>query len=157
MDLASMDTAEVERLEEWPPPKGALGRRSVGCLSTLNEELLLELASKCPDLFSLNVAARANPESFRETGVVGKGGKFPDTGETDEGGLALVEDLLVEGLSTRLWSFFVCKNELKTKALLEATGSGSPKVVEFWPTYFASELGGAFWVKVASFSDEKAS
>jgi hypothetical protein len=76
------------------------------------------------------VAVRANPESFRETGVVGSGGKLPETGDTDGGGLALL-DLLVDGLSTRVWSFFDWRNALKTKGLFELFGSGSPKVVEF--------------------------
>lgn len=91
----------MERLDEWPLVKGMLGRRSVGGPSTPKDELRLELPSKWPDLFSLNVAVRANPESFREIGVVGRGGKLPEMGDTDGGGLALL-DLLVEGLSTRV-------------------------------------------------------
>ena len=142
--MASIDKAEVERLEEWTLLNGMLGRRSVGCLSTPKEELRLDVPSKWPDLFSLNVAVRAKPESFLETGVVGSG-KCPDIGETEFGGLVLL-DRLVVGLSTRLWSFFDCKKALKTDALLEAAGSGSPKVAEFWPTNFPSELSGAFCV-----------
>ena len=74
---------------------------------------------------------------MREIGVVGRGGKCPETGDTDPGGLVLF-DLLVEGLGTLVWSFFDCRNALKTEALFTAIGSGSPKVVEFWLTYFAS-------------------
>jgi hypothetical protein len=81
---------------------------------------------------------------------------LPETGETELGGLVLL-DLLVDGLSTRLWSFFDCKKALKTKGLFADAGSGSPNVVEFWLTYLASELCGEFWVKIASFSDENAS
>jgi hypothetical protein len=63
-------------------------------------------------------------------GVVGSGGKFPETGESELGGLVLL-DLLVEGLSTLLWSFLDCKNALKTELFCAETGSGSPNVVEF--------------------------
>jgi hypothetical protein len=153
-----MDRAEVERLDEWPLVKGILGRRRVGGRSTPKDELRLELPSKWPDLFSLSVAVRANPESFREGGVVGSGGKLPETGDIEDGGLALF-DLLVEGLglSIRVWSFFDCRNALKTRGLFAVFVSGSPNVVEFSLTYFASELGGAFCVKIAAFSEENAS
>jgi hypothetical protein len=77
-----------------------LGRWRLGCLSTPNEELLLEVPSKCPDLFSRSVAERAKPESLRlDVGVVGIAGKLPDIGDTEEGGLVPL-DLLVEGRST---------------------------------------------------------
>lgn len=46
VDLASIDKAEVERLEEWPLLNGMLGRRRVGCLSTPKEELRLDVPSK---------------------------------------------------------------------------------------------------------------
>ena len=78
-----------------------LGRRRVGPRSRPKEPLRLELVSKWPDLFSLSVAVRANPESLREIGVVGRAGKLPETGETELGGLVLF-DLLVDGRSTRL-------------------------------------------------------
>jgi hypothetical protein len=156
VDLASIERAEVERLAECPLPNGTIGRLRVGCRSTPNDALRLELDSKWPDLFSLNVAVSANPESFLEIGVVGIGGKWTDNGEIEFGGLVLLERL-VDGLSNRLWSFLDCRKALKTDALLEESGSGSPKVVEFWLTYLAKELMGAFWVKVASFSEENAS
>jgi hypothetical protein len=84
-----------------------------------------------------------NEESGLEMGIGGRGGKLPDTGDTDGGGLALL-DLDVEGRSTRVWSFFDCKNALKTVALFAAVPSGSPNVVEFWLTYLARAFGGAF-------------
>lgn len=99
-DFVSIDRAEVERLDEWPFVKGMLGLRRGGTRSTPNDELLLELLSKWPDLFSLRVAESAKPESLREIGVVG--GKLPDIGDTEAGGLDLLPDLLVEGRSTRV-------------------------------------------------------
>ena len=45
-DLASIESAEVDRLDEWPPLKGTLGRRSGGCLSMPKEELRRDFESK---------------------------------------------------------------------------------------------------------------
>ena len=129
--MASIESAEVERLAEWPLVNGALGLRRVGCRSIANEELLRDLESKWPDRFSLNVAESENPESLREIGVVGgKRGNSPEIGDNDDGGLPLV-DLLVDGRSTRVWSFFDCKKALNTKCFFAELGSVSPKVVEF--------------------------
>jgi hypothetical protein len=143
MDLESTETADVDRLAEWPLENGMLGLRIVVPRSTPKDELRLEFESKWPDLFSFKVAVRLNVELSLEMGIGGRGGKLPDTGDTDGGGLALL-DFDVEGRSTRVWSFFDCKNALKTVTLFVAFSSGSPKVVEFWFTYLASVLGGAF-------------
>jgi hypothetical protein len=101
------------------------------------------MASKWPDLFSRNVAVRAKPESLRVIVVAGMLGKWDELGDTDGGGLGRV-DRAVDGLSTRVWSCFDCKNALNTDDLGEMTDSGSPKLVEFWLTYFASVLGRGF-------------
>lgn len=86
----------MDRLGPWPFKKGKLGLCKGACLSTPNEELRRLRSSKWPDLFSLKVVEKANPESLRDTGVVGIGGNDVEMGDTDEGGLA---DLLVGGLS----------------------------------------------------------
>ena len=91
--------AEVDKLDVCPFVKGTGGLRNVLVLSTPKDELLLEFPSKCPERFSLSVAVNAKPESLRERGVDGIDGKFPDTGDKDEGGLVL---LLVDGRSTRV-------------------------------------------------------
>jgi hypothetical protein len=102
--LLSTEREDVERLAEWPA-KGILGLRKVGARSMPKEELLLGMASKFPDRFSLKVFANAKPESFREIGVVGMLGNFVVIGDTEGGGLALPErpsmpDRPVEGRST---------------------------------------------------------
>lgn len=107
-----------------------LGLRVPVPRSTPKDELRLEFESKWPDLFSFNVAVRLNEELSLETGIGGRGGKLPDTGDSDGGGLALL-DLAVEGRSTLVWSFFDCKNALNTVTFLDAFSSGSPNVVEF--------------------------
>jgi len=149
MDLLSTERAEVERLAEWPA-NGKLGLRKVDDRSILKEELRLEAESKCPDLFSRKVAVRANPESFRDMGVVGV---LEKCGEG--GGLPFVERA-VDGRSTRVRSTLDCKKALKTNGLADIEASASPKVVEFWLTYFARVLGGAFWVNRDGNSDENA-
>ena len=95
-----MEMAETERLWACPLRKGRLGLWRDGCLSTPNEELRRDFSSKCPDRFSRRVAWRANPESLRDTGVVGIGGNVTDTGDTEVGGLFL-PDLAVGGRSDR--------------------------------------------------------
>ncbi len=76
-----------------------LGRRTVGFLSTAYVELRFERASKWPDRFSRKLG-KANPESLRDTGVRGRGGKDDEIGDcVGEGGELGFEDLLVEGLS----------------------------------------------------------
>ena len=73
-----------------------LGRCVGGCP---NDELLRAFSSKLPaDRFSFSVAASAKPESFRDIGVVGICGKLTDIGDTELGGLVLL-DLLVAGRS----------------------------------------------------------
>ena len=52
------------------PRKGALGRRGMP-----KDELLRDAASKWPERFSRSDACRAMPESFRDDGVGGGGGK----------------------------------------------------------------------------------
>ncbi len=91
----------MERLEECPL-KGMLGRRRVGTRSKTKEELRFDVASKWPDRFSRSVLCSAKPESFRETGVVGKEGKLLDVGEIfGEGGkLPFVVDPVL-GLSAK--------------------------------------------------------
>ena len=71
------------------PRNGALGRRVIP-----NDELLRDAASKCPERFSRNEACNAMPESFRDAGVGGGGGKWPDVGEVSlgEGGEAVALD-----------------------------------------------------------------
>jgi hypothetical protein len=125
-----METADVDRLAEWPLENGMLGLRLVAPRSTPKDELRLETASKWPDLFSFSVAVRLNEELSLATGIGGRGGKLPDTGDSDGGGLALL-DLDVEGRSTLVWSFLDCKNALNTVTFLAAFSSGSPNVVEF--------------------------
>jgi hypothetical protein len=95
--LLSIERAEVDRLAEWPA-KGILGLRMVGCLSTPNEELRLDVESKWPDRFSLKVDVKAKPESLRDIGVGGMG-KCEEAGDIEGGGLPF-PDLLVEGRST---------------------------------------------------------
>src|SRR5215471_8552569 len=85
--FGSVFSVVTERLEEWPR-KGMLGRRGMPCfLSRLTDTLLREDPSKWPDLFSRKDAWTAKPESFRETGVGGNGGKKLEVGDIlGEGG-----------------------------------------------------------------------
>ena len=103
-------------------------------MSTPKDELRRDLSSKCPERFSRNVAA--NPESLREMGVVGIGGKFMETGDTDEGGLPLL-DLLVVGRSL-FGSIFACEKAWKIGIRMQSSGSGSAKVDEFCVTHLPS-------------------
>ena len=142
----------IDRLDAWPTTKGALGRLKVGFRSNPKEELLRERPSKCPDRFSRSVACNANPESLREMGVMGSGGKFPDVGDREGGGLSLVVEL-VEG---RCWS-------LAREKALKTSGRGakfeplSPNEVELRPANFAREVGCGFAVKIDGLSEEKVS
>ena len=82
-----------------------LGRRAIGFLSTAYVELRFERASKWPERFSRSVLGKANPESLRETGVIGRGGNDVEIGdEVGEGGELGLVDLLVEGLSIEWWN-----------------------------------------------------
>jgi hypothetical protein len=119
-----------------------------------NDELRLDFSSKCPDRFSLRVWA--NPESLRDTGVVGIGGKFIDTGDTDDGGLPLL-DFAVGGRSGLLGSPLALAKALKRGVRTELVESVSPNVDEFCVTHFPSELFTALGLKSASFSTENAS
>jgi hypothetical protein len=121
------------------------------------EELLLVFSSpKWPERFSRSVAVRAKPESLLEIGVVGMGGKFVETGDTDDCGLVLL-DLLVVGRSDLLLSSRELVNALNTGVYTCVGGSGSPKLDEFCDTHFPRVLFGASEVKRLPFSLEKAS
>lgn len=77
--------------------------------SNPKEELRLAAMSRCPDRFSRREACKPKPESFRETGVLGKDEERGDT--VGDGGEAVEEELLarlvelVEGLSLSLLEF----------------------------------------------------
>jgi hypothetical protein len=102
IDLLSIDIAEVEWADECPA-NWALGLRMIGALSIeAKDELLLDMGSKCPDLFSRSVAVRANPESPREIVVAGIFGKCDELGDTEGGGLLAFVDRAVCGRSTRV-------------------------------------------------------
>jgi hypothetical protein len=148
--------AEMDRFWLCPFKKGRLGLCSGGwCLSMPNDELRLpEFSSKCPDRVSLRVCAK--PESLRDTGVVGIGGKFIDTGDTDEGGLPLL-DFEVGGRSDLLWSTRALAKALNRGVRLEPGASGSPNVDEFCDTHLPKELFGVVELRRASFSAEYAS
>jgi hypothetical protein len=122
-----------------------------------NDELRLDFSSKCPERFSRRVWA--NPESLRETGVVGVvgiGGKFIETGDTDDGGLPLF-DLPVGGRSGLAESTLALAKALKRGVRIELAGSASPNVDEFCVTHLPRELFTVRGLKVGSFSAEKAS
>lgn len=119
-----------------------------------NDELRLDFSSKCPERFSLSVWAK--PESLLDTGVVGMGGKFIEIGDTDDGGLPLL-DLLVGGRSDLLWSTLAWEKALNTGGRTLSAASGSPKDDEFCATHFPRELGGVIWLKSVPFSAENAS
>lgn len=53
------------------------------------------MVSKWPERFSRRVCDAAKPESVLETGVVGIGGKFPDTGETEDCGLVFPDRAVI--------------------------------------------------------------
>ena len=151
----------TERLEECPR-NGTLGRRGTpGLRSTPKEELLRDAASKCADRFSRRDAWRASPESLRETGVGGKGGKLPDVGEEvrgDEGVLVFIVELVV-GRSDPLENATSC---LAFKKTLNIGGGGVtagswPNEVELRLTYFASWVECAFGVNTAWFSPKNES
>lgn len=95
-DCESTEIADTDMLGLCPLRKGKLGRWRGGCLSMPKDELRRDFSSKWPDFFSLKVCAK--PESLRDTGVVGIGGKFIETGEMEDCGLVL-PDLLVVGRS----------------------------------------------------------
>lgn len=120
-------------------------------------ELRFEELSKCPDRFSRKLAAIAYPESLREIGVSGKGGKEPEIGDNfGEGGeLPLVVEL-VEG---RSWarSFLGCKNALNRGGLGAKLDALSPNEVELRLANFARDVEGGKALKTEEFSEAKAS
>src|SRR6187551_3013983 len=130
--------ADIDMFWPWPLRKGRLGRCNGGCLSTPNDELLLDFSSKLVERFSLRVWA--NPESLRDTGVVGIGGKFIEMGETDDGGLPL-PDFPVGGRSGLLGSSFAFAKALKSGAWRPSTAPTLPNVDEFCVTHFPREPG----------------
>lgn len=148
----------MERLEECPL-KGMLGRRRVGTRSKTKEELRFDVASKCPDRFSRSVLCNAKPESFRETGVVGREGNALEVGESlGEGGkLPFVVEPVFGRSAKRGWSLFAWRNALKIGGRGAKLELASPKDVEFKLTNLARELRGASSVKIEGFSEEKAS
>ena len=116
-------------------------------------ELLLEALSKWPDRFSRKLACIANPESLREMGVRGKGGKEPDIGDIlGEGGELPLDVELVDGRSG-----FDCKNALNNGGLGAKWDTLSPKEAEFRPANLARDVGGALTLKIEGFSEAKAS
>ena len=138
----------MDKLEECPLI-GMLGRRSVGRRSNPKEELRLEVASKWPDRFSRNVAWSPKPESLREAGVVGMGGKEPEVGEDEVGEVPRVVEE-VAGRPVREGA-----KALKTGWRGAKDDSLSPNEVEFKPAYFARDVEGALLSKREGFSDEK--
>lgn len=97
------------------------------------------------------------PESLREIGVVGRGGKCPEEGESDEGGL---ESLLVELVVGRSYCFWF---SLALEKALKISGCGanaelfSPNAAELRPAYLASDVDGVLLLNIDGFSDEKVS
>lgn len=141
----------MDRLDEWLdvwPPSGILGRLSVGTLSTY-VELRFEEVSKCPDRFSRSVDCMPNPESLRDMGVTGNGGKDTEVGESLGEGGAVVE--LVDGLVSVLDG----RKALNTRGRAAKLEALSPKEAELRPANFAKALGMALPVKIPGFSDEK--
>lgn len=87
----------VEWLEEWLL-NGTLGRLNIGFRSGAYVELLLEAVSKWPDRFPRRPGGMAKPESVRDVGVSGRGGKVVDVGESfGEGGVLPFAVELVDG------------------------------------------------------------
>lgn len=128
---------------------GLLGRLSVGTRSTY-VELRFDDVSKCPDLFSRRVLCIANPESLRDIGVIGSGGKEPDVGDSlGEGGVVFE---LVDGLG----SDFDGRKALNTGGRAAKFEALSPKEAELSPANLARALGTALPVNTPGFSDEKA-
>lgn len=136
-----------------------LGRLNVGTRSKPNDELRRDDISKCPERFSRSVACKAKPESLRETGVVGKGGKDTEVGESpgDSAELPFAVEL-VGGRSLDRWeSILDWVKALKTGGRDAKFELLSPKEDEFKLVNLASEVGGALPVNIDGFSDEKAS
>ena len=130
---------------------GILGLRSVGRRSKPKEELRLEVESNWPDRFSLSVAWRPRPESLREVGVSGIGGKEPEVGEEDVGEVPRVVEA-VAGRPVR-----EVAKALKTGWRGAKVESWSPNEAEFKTAYLAKEVGGALLSKREGFSEEKTS
>jgi hypothetical protein len=84
---------------------------------------------------------------------VGIGGKFIDTGDTDEGGLPLL-DFAVVGRSDLFGSTLAFAKALKRGTRSDPCGSGSANVDEFCVTHLPNELFAVIGLKIASFSAE---
>lgn len=98
-----MFSVETERLDEWPR-NGTLGLLGICRRSIAIDELRRDAWSKWPDRFSRRDACKANPESFRDTGVEGRGGNLTEVGDTvlSDEGLLVLDVELVFG---RSWPF----------------------------------------------------
>ena len=95
----------------------------------------------------------ANPESLREVGVKGNGGKEEPVGEScGEGGEAVLIVELVMGLL----SVFDGRKALNTGGRAAKFEALSPNAAELRLANFARALGTAQPVKMPGFSDEKA-
>lgn len=102
----------------------------------LTDELRRLDESKWADRFSRRLAWRAYPESLRDIGVLGMGGKTVETGETfGEGGewcdLTVVA---VDGLSFPRLKALDCRKALKMSCLEFDGPRIVPNDVEFNPT-----------------------
>jgi hypothetical protein len=98
------------------------------------DELRRERLSKWPERFSRRVAWRAKPESCRDSGVVGSGGKDTEVGERDGGGLSFVVELVVGRWSLNL------EKALKTSGRGAKFEALSPKDVELRPANLARQV-----------------
>ena len=95
----------------------------------------------------------ANPESLREVGVKGNGGKEPPVGESwGEGGEV---PLIVEPV-VGLLSVFGGRKALNTGGRAAKFEALSPNAAELRLANFARALGTAMPVKIPGFSEEKA-
>ena len=115
-------------------------RAILGRTIKLTEELRRLDVSKCPDRFSRRsrkLACKAYPESLRDIGVLGMGGKTVEIGESlGEGGE--LENVLtvvaVDGLSLPRLEALDVKNALCTRGRELAGPRTVPNDVEFRPT-----------------------
>lgn len=101
----------------------------------------------------------AYPESFREMGVSGRGGKEVEMGETlGEGGeLPLLVELVVGRSLDRRYSAFDARNALNKGGFGAKLDALSPNEVELRLTNLAKEVVWGAPSKTAGFSDAKAS
>ena len=91
----------------------------------------------------------AKPESVREVGVSGRGGKEVDVGESlGEGGVLAFAVELVDGRWLSVLSAFGGWKALNTRDFASRLEPLSPKEVESRPTYLAKEHGCGMPVKI---------